>query len=362
MDSDGIRRRRRPVAGTAMKGGAKIGPGGRSRAPTLADVARLAGVSVATASKALNGRDHVRAETRSRVLEAAEQLSFSPNSVARSLLAGRTGTVGLLTSDLEGRFSIPILMGAEDAFGAGRVSVFLCDARGDTIREQHHVQALLNRRVDGLIVVGNRTDPRPSLGRELPVPVVYTYAPSDDPEDLSIVCDNVAAGRLAIEHLIACGRTRIAHISGDPGYAAAQDRAQGARAALADAGLSLVGEVRFGVWSEGWGRAAASMRLTQAPDVDAIFCGSDQVARGVLDAVRERGRDVPRDVAVMGFDNWEILTTGARPALTSVDMNLEEMGRAAARALFAALDGSPRSGLEALPCRIVIRGSTAPLG
>src|SRR5207248_1575336 len=163
-----------------------------------------------------------------------------------------------------------ILMGAEDAFGAGRVSVFLCDARGGTIREQHHVQALLNRRVDGLIVVGNRTDPRPSLGRELPVPVVYAYAPSEDPEDLSIICDN------------------------------------------------------------------------------------DQVARGVLDVVRERGRDVPDDVAVMGFDNWEVLTTDARPPLTSVDMNLEEMGRAAARALFAALDGAPRSGLEALPCRIVI--------
>ena len=183
----------RPAAGVAMNGGARAGQGARSRAPTLADVARLAGVSVATASKALNGRDHVRAETRSRVLEAAEQLSFIPNSLARSLLAGRTGTVGLLTSDLEGRFSIPILMGAEDAFGAGRVAVFLCDARGDTIREQHHVQALLNRRVDGLIVVGSRTDPRPSLGRKLPVPVVYTYAPSEDPHDLSIVCDNAQA-------------------------------------------------------------------------------------------------------------------------------------------------------------------------
>jgi LacI family transcriptional regulator len=191
---------------------------------------------------------------------------------------------------------------------------------------------------------------------------VYAYAPSEDPEDLSIVCDNVGAGRLAIEHLIACGRTRIAHITGDPGYGAAQDRAQGARAALDDAGLSLVGDVRFGAWSEGWGRAAAAMLLGQEPDVDAIFCGSDQVARGVLDAVRERGRDVPDDVAVMGFDNWEVLSTAARPPLTSVDMNLEEIGRAAAMAIFAALDGAPRSGLEALPCRIVIRGSTAPLG
>lgn len=342
--------------------GARTGQGVRGRAPTLADVARLAGVSVATASKALNGRDHVRAETRSRVVMAAEQLSFTPNSLARSLLAGRSGTVGLLTSDLEGRFSIPILMGAEDAFGAGRVAVFLCDARGDTIREQHHVQALLNRRVDGLIVVGSRPDPRPSLGRKLPLPVVYAYAPSEDPDDLSIVVDNVAAGRLAIEHLIACGRTRIAHITGDPGYGAAQDRAQGARAAIRDAGLALTGDVRFGAWSEGWGRAAAAMLLAQHPDVDAIFCGSDQVARGVLDAVRERGREVPDDVAVLGFDNWEVLTTDARPPLTSVDMNLEQIGRAAAKALFAALDGAPRSGIEALPCRIVLRGSTAPLG
>jgi LacI family transcriptional regulator len=333
----------------------------RGRTITLADVARLAGVSISTASKALNGRSHVRAETRARVLDAAEQLSFSPNTLARGLLAGRTGTVGLLTSDLEGRFSIPILMGAEDAFGAGRVNVFLCDARGDAIREQHHVQALLSRRVDGLIVVGSRTDPRPPLGRGLPVPVVYTYAPSEDLDDLSIICDNVGAGRLAIEHLVSCGRTRIAHITGDPGYGASRERAEGALAALKDAGLPLVGEVRFGAWSEGWGRAAAAMLLDQHPDVDAVFCGSDQVARGVMDALRERGRAVPEDIAVMGFDNWEILAGGARPPLTSVDMNLEEIGRAAARALFAALDGAPRSGIEALPCRVVLRGSTAPL-
>lgn len=333
----------------------------RARPTTLADVARLAGVSVATASKALNGRDHVRAETRHRVLEAAEQLSFLPNTLARGLLAGRTGTVGLLTSDLEGRFSIPILMGAEDAFGAGKVNVFLCDARDDTIREQHHVQALLSRRVDGLIVVGSRTDPRPSLGRDLPVPVVYAYAPSEDPDDLSIICDNVGAGRLAVEHLIACGRTRIAHISGDPRYAAARDRAEGVLAGLADAGLSQVGDVRYSSWSEAWGRSAAAMLLDRHPDVDAVFCGSDQVARGVMDMVRERGRRIPDDVAVMGFDNWEVLAADARPPLTSVDMNLEEVGRAAARAVFAALDGAPRRGLEVLPCRVVIRGSTAPL-
>ena len=129
------------------------------RTTTLSDVARRAGVSIATASKALNGRGDVAPATRARVTEAADALSFTPNAMARGLLAGRTGTVGLLTSDLEGRFMLPILMGAEDAFGAGQINVFLCDARGDAIREQHHLKALLSRRVDGIIVVGRQTDP-----------------------------------------------------------------------------------------------------------------------------------------------------------------------------------------------------------
>lgn len=333
------------------------------RSVTLTDVARLAGVSVATASKALNGRDQVKAETRTRVMEAAERLSFQPNALARGLLAGRTGTVGLLTSDLEGRFVIPILMGAEDAFGAGRVSVFLCDARGDSIREQYHLQALLSRRVDGLIVVGRQTDPRQSLGQRLPVPVVYAYAPSQDDADLSIVPDNVAGGRVAVEHLIACGRRRIAHVSGDPTYAAAQDRAAGTAAALSAAGLELAGDgVLFGEWSERWGRSATAMLLAKDPSIDAIFAASDQIARGVLDTLRELGRDVPGDVSVIGFDNWEQFALGARPELTSVDNNLEVLGRYAAQRLFAAIDGQRASGVEKLPCRLVPRESTSPLG
>ena len=335
----------------------------KSRTATLTDVARLAEVSIATASKALNGRDQVKAETRARVIAAAEKLSFSPNALARGLLAGRTGSVGLLTSDLEGRFSIPVLMGTEDAFGAGRMSVFLCDARGDSIREQHHLQALLSRRVDGLIVVGSRTDPRPSLGRNLPVPVVYAYAPSESPDDLSLVSDNVGAASLAVEHLLACGRTKIAHITGDPAYRAAQDRAAGARRTLDEAGLKMAGgQVLFGTWTEGWGRGATRMLLAKTPDVDAIFCGSDQIARGVLDALREHGRDVPGDVAVVGFDNWEVLAANARPQLTSIDMNLEHLGRIAAQRLFAAIDGKSGSGIEAMPCRLVPRESTTALG
>jgi LacI family transcriptional regulator len=250
-------------------------------------------------------------------------------------------------------------MGAEDAFGAGQVNVFLCDARGDAIREQHHLKALLSRRVDGIIVVGRQTDPRPSLGQEIPVPVVYAYAPSDDPRDLSLTPDNYAGGRLAVEHLIACGRTRIAHITGDPAYAAAQDRIAGARAALDAAGLELVGDPMFSEWTEHWGRDAAAMLLQRHPDVDAIFCGSDQLARGALDTARDLGRRVPEDLAVIGYDNWEVLSTNSRPELTSIDANLQQLGRQAAQRVFDAIDGVDiGEGTHHLPVRLIIRGST----
>lgn len=331
----------------------------RTRTVTLRDVAHAAGVSMSTASKALNGRADVRPETRRRVEEVALRLDFTPNSLAKAILDGRTGTVGLLTNDLEGRFSLPILMGAEDASGAGRMSVFLCDARGDAIRESYHLRALLGRRVDGIIVVGSKTDPRPSLGRHVPVPVVYTYAPSDHPDDVSIVADNVRAGTIAAEHLLALGRRRIAHVSGDVTYVAAHDRATGVDTALTAVGLTTSGPVRYGSWTESWGRTAAALVLDQDPDVDAIVCGSDQIARGVLDTLRDRGIDVPRQVAVIGFDNWDPMVNGARPSLTTIDMQFETMGRRAAERLFAAIEGQPSHGVETVEPRLIVRGSTA---
>ena len=336
------------------------GESGRPRNPTLKDVAVLAGVSIATASKALNNRGQVHPATRTRVLDAAERVRFRPNPLAQALLAGQTGTVGLLTDDLVGRFSIPILMGTEDAFGTGKMSVFLCDARGDAIRLSYHLQALLDRRVDGLIVVGSNTNPRPSLGRDLPVPVVYVYGPSEDPRDISLVPDNVGAGVMAAQHLISTGRTRIAHITGERWFIAALDRAVGISETLVTAGLDLLGgNAVYGSWSESWGRTATLALLEQHPDIDAILCGSDQIARGALDVLRERGVTVPTDIAVMGFDNWETLTTESRPQLTSVDMNLETLGWLAAQRLFSAIKGIEHAGVESLPCRLVVRESTA---
>jgi LacI family transcriptional regulator len=330
-----------------------------ARPATLRDIAQAVGVSVATVSKALNGREHVRPETRELVQRAARRLNFQPNTLAQGLLAGRTGTVGMVTSDLEGRFSIPVMMGAEDAFGSGSTSVFLCDARGDAIREQHHLRALLARRVDGLIVVGDKTDSRPSLG-QLSIPVVYAYAPSDDPNDVSVISDNVDAGRQAAKHLVNCGRRRIAYVSGDVSYAAARDRVQGAVAELGEAKLALIGgEAFYGAWTEEWGRGATRMLLTRFPDIDGVLCGSDQIARGVGDALREAGRNTPADVSVMGHDNWETIATQARPPLSTVDMNLQEVGKVAAELLFGAIDGDRRPGTHAVKCRLIVRGSSA---
>ena len=139
-------------------------PGSDSRRATIRDVAALAGVSIGTASKALNGQGKLRAETRDRVAAAAAELGFTPNVLARGLLAGRTYTVGLITTDSFGRFSIPVMLGAENALGAGQISVFMCDTRDDPARERQYVDMLLRRQVDGLIVTGRRIEPRPSIG------------------------------------------------------------------------------------------------------------------------------------------------------------------------------------------------------
>lgn len=331
------------------------------RPTTLADVARAAGVSKGTASKAISGAPGIGPATRERVQEVAERLSFRPSAIARQLATGRTGTVGVLTNDLEGRFVLPIVAGAEDALGAGRISVLLCDAREDPIREQQHLATLLDRRIDGLIVVGGgRTEPRPSLGRGLGLPVVYVYAPSDSPDDVSLTADDVAGGRVAAGHLADLGRTRIGFVGGDPSYIASLEREAGARALLEERDTPLLeGGALHGDWSERWGRAATRRLLDLHPDVDGLVCASDTLARGALDVLRDAGRRVPDDVAVVGYDNWGVIAENSRPTLTSVDMDLHGLGRAAAARIFAALSGGvPIGGAIRMPVRLVPRGST----
>jgi LacI family transcriptional regulator len=327
---------------------------------TINDVAVRAGVSLGTVSKALNGRGQLRAETRRRVVLAAQELGFHANMLARNLAEGRTYTVGVLTTDSFGRFTIPVMLGAEDALGAGQISVLLCDGRGDHIREQHYVRTLLARRVDGVIVTGRTTDPRRSLGRDLPIPTVYARARSDNPDDLSLLHDDEQGATLAVRHLLATGRSHIAHVTGPYRHLAARDRAAGTISALEAAGLPLVlDEPLMGEWSERWGREAATILMRSGAQFDGVFCGSDQIARGVADALREAGRLVPDEVGIVGVDNWEVMAEGSRPPLTTIDLNLTELGHTAATKLLRAIEGHPlERGVQLMPCRLVTRRST----
>ncbi len=340
-------------------------PAARVAVATIRDVAAAAGVSIGTASKALNGRGKLRAETRARVVAAAQTLGFQPNALARGLLSGRTFTVGLVTSDNFGRFSIPVMLGAEDALGAGQISIFMCDTRDDPIREQHYVQRLLARRVDGILVTGRRVAARQSIGTDLPVPVVYAMTQSSNPADFSVVPDDFGGGELATRHLLGTGRTRVGHVTGPQRFLACQQRAAGMAKVLGDAGLELAGgEPLYGEWSEEWGRQGADILLRSEPELDGIFCGSDQIARGVAETLRERGRHIPADVALIGFDNWEPMAKGCRPPLTTIDMNLGEVGRVAAEHLLAAIGAAspPAGGVEAIACQLILRESTGSAG
>ena len=277
--------------------------------------------------------------------------------------------MGLITTDSFGRFSIPVMLGAEDALGTGQVSVFMCDTRDDAERERRYVEMLWARRVDGLIVTGRRIEPRPPVqvaarhpGRVRDDPARRRRAPTSAGGG-AVLPDDEGGGRAAAAHLLAIGRRRIAHIAGPERFLAARLRARGFTAALAEAGATPCGEIRFGEWSEHWGREAAGLLLADRPD--AIFCGSDQIARGVADTLRAVGRRIPDDVALVGFDNWLPMAMGALPPLTSVDPCLEEVGRVAATRLLAAIGGEHADDVHRVPARLDIRESTggyAPAG
>ena len=326
---------------------------------TIHDVAQEAGVTIGTVSKALNGQGKISQQTRERIRAAAERLGFRPNDLAQSLLRGRSYTVGLLTTDSYGRFSIPIMTGIEDTLGDAKISVFFCDARDDAMREHHYIESLLAKHVDGIIVTARRTDPRLpiDLGK-VGIPILYAYTQVKEPDALCILTDDAQGAHLAVEHLLSHGRRHIAHISGPGYFEAVQSRLTGMRQTLHEYATGVPeSRILLGAWGEAWGYQAANLLLDQDPSVDAIFCGSDQLARGTIDALRERGVRMPDDIAIVGFDNWEVMALAARPALTTVDMNLHELGRFAGSKLLAMIDGHKESGLVRLPCSLVTRAS-----
>tara|TARA_R110000751_G_scaffold10055_2_gene37296 strand:- start:135604 stop:136632 length:1029 start_codon:yes stop_codon:yes gene_type:complete len=328
---------------------------------TIVRVAKAADVSVATASKALNNTGRMKQETRDRVKRIARELNFRPNALARSLVSRRSFAVGLLTNDTYGRFTLPVMAGISAGLIDQGVSVFLCSMDDNRELAQIHVDAMLERQVDGIIATGRRIDtPLPVDLSHLPIPVVYALTKGSD-DAVTLLPDEKQGAREAVSHLVAIGRRRIAHITGPASFQVVSDRAGAYAQVLQEAGLDVPQQgLLQGQWSELWGHEAVD-RLWSAPGAkpDGLFCGNDQIARGAIDALRERGVDVPADVSVVGFDNWEIVAAQTRPPLTTIDMNLKELGRQAGLQLMRQVNGEAfEPGLIRLPCELVVRQSS----
>ena len=332
------------------------------RSTTLTEVARRAGVSLTTASRAINGKSRVSAATRARVLKIARELSFTPNPMARSLISGRSGTIGLIIVDsLAQRFVVPIMLGAEAALSEIDLSMITTDAGGDVARLHVLAASMRRRKVDGLLVLGDDNMATPSVAGTVDLPTVYLYGETGQAGEIAHVPDDRTMGGQVARHLIGLGRRRIVHLTGPRGGRAVRERTRGIREALREAGLAPVAPTTYGLWSQLWAEEAADRLLRQAPEIDAIVCGADQLAAGVVRAVQASGRRVPDDVAVTGFDNWRVFALETRPHLTTVDLKLEDLGAAAVRDLFGVIDGDPVGGGSRLhQGELVVRGSTDP--
>ncbi len=327
--------------------------------PTIRDVARAAGVSIGTVSKVLNNTGAIAPATRERVSQVARDLQFRPNTLAQSLHTGLSGSIGLISNDSFGRFTMPIMEGLEAVLATHGIGVFMCNATDDPGREQSHIDQLLAKQVDGLIVTSRRSDHRPGVRfGGLGIPVIYVFSHSDDPNALTLLPDDEGGAVLAVDHLLASGRCRIAHIVGPDHFEAVRLRRAGYLSALAKAGVPAL-PILHGKWSETWGHEAVGMLVASAAArPDAIFCGDDQIARGAADALREAGLTVPGDVAIIGFDNWDVMTGARRPPLSSIEMQLTGLGEEAGQRMIGMIAGRVESGLERLPCKLVFRASS----
>lgn len=305
-------------------------------------------------SKALNDNGRMADVTRERIKRIARDIGFRPNALARGLLSNRSFTVGLLTNDTYGRFTLPVMAGISEALVDHGVSVFLCAIEYDPALGKIHVDAMLDKQVDGIIATGKRIDTSlPVDLAGLPVPVVYAFT-KGAANSVTFTADDSHGAELATKWLVEIGRTRLVHITGPESFVSVGERSAAFRnIAGSDA------RVLHGPWSEDWGHDAISRLWTEGgPTPDGIFCGNDQIARGVVDALRERQVTVPGDVSVIGFDNWEIMAQQTRPPLTTIDMNLKDLGREAGLTVLALAEGKAiEPGVRRLPCRLVVRKS-----
>jgi LacI family transcriptional regulator len=316
-----------------------VGDGVTERAGVV-DVAARAGVSLGTVSNVLNRPDRVSPRTRERVLRAIEELGFVRNEAARQLRAGKSRTVGLVVLDVRNPFFTDVAAGVEDTAAASGSSVVLCNSNDDVAREQHYLSMLKEQRAFGILITPVGDDDRAIEEiRRMGTPVVLVDRPASR-RQCSVSVNDRLGGELAVAHLIEQGHTRIAFVGGPVSLDQVSQRLAGARAAVAAAGLppdslTVVETPRLDVES---GRAGGATLAAARTRPTAAFCANDLLALGVLqDAVR-RGRSVPDDLAIVGYDDIDFAAAAAVP-LTSVRQPRFQLGRTAMELLLEEATG-----------------------
>lgn len=342
----------------------------RDRGVTMNDVANYAGVSRTTVSFVLNNRStaNISEETRKRIIEAVQELGYRPNAGARALASQRSDWYGLVTEIVTAPFAVNVIKGAQDQAWLDRRFLLIAPSdQADAVgpnqgMEDAAIEKLLEQRVEGLLYAAtfHRGVHVPKSAHEVPTVLINCF--DADGKLPSIVPDERAGGRVAVERLLLAGHRRIGVINLDPNIPAAVGRLEGARDALAGAGLELDPElVVSGYATADGGYEAACEILDRYPEGQrptALFCLNDRMAMGAYDAIKERGLTIPGDIAVIGFDNQELIAAYLRPKLTTVALPFEKMGALGVRTLAALTAGQPITADQQLvDCPLLERSS-----
>ncbi len=330
------------------------------RRPTINDIAKRVGLSKASVSRALNGKQDVDPETRKRVLKVAAQVGYVPSASARALSNGRSNCLGLLVPTLTWPWILEVLRGvAEEIERSGYSLILYTTSGGEDSEREFMAQVVPAGAVDGLALViplGMLEYIERLAKGGLPIVVV------DDrghyPDLPTVATTNIEGGRSATLHLVERGRRRIAMLNGPRDFGCNRDRLEGYKSALQKAGLQfdpkLVVDSDF---KESGGASAMATLLAADPKLDAVFVANDVMAFGAMRALRNNGRRVPDDVAVVGFDDIPA-SAMTHPPLSTVRQPLYEMGRTAASMVMAAVRGESITKRIELPTSLVIRESS----
>ncbi|GAB4517405.1 MAG: LacI family DNA-binding transcriptional regulator [Anaerolineae bacterium] len=327
---------------------------------TIKDIARAAGVSHSTVSRALRNSPLVNADTARRIQELAEEMGYRPSAVARSLVTRRTQTLGLVVTSISDPFVDQIVDGIEDAAAQAGYSVFLCSSHADPEREIAVVETFHRRRVDAVIVLASR------VGRlygerlqQMQVPIVLINNQAEEPYLFSVSADDEQGAFLVTDYLLQLGHRRIAYVGSYFRPASSMRRLAGFKAAHAahevTADETLIFTPQTNVDMESGQRGLA---LALRGGATAVFCYNDRTAIGLMLAARAEGIRIPDELSVVGFDDIEA-SQYVTPPLTTVHQPRQEMGRRAVQMALALLAQQPVSDVW-MPCELVLRESAAP--